>query len=344
MGADSKIEWTDHTFNPWIGCTAVSPACDHCYAEVSTPARALGVAWGPNAERRRTSEATWRQPLAWNRKAQREGRRFKVFCASLADVFDNQVPADWRADLWALIASTPHLDWLLLTKRPQNIAKMLPGAYVEQLVGRDLPAWPWPNVWLGTTVENQAEADRRIQHLLAVPAAKRFLSMEPLLGPVDLSAAKALPIYREAEHVTVRLHPTTIPGNVFTRPGRGWCRHDGNMQPWIDWVIAGGESGPKARPSHPDWFRSLRDQCQAAGVPYFHKQNGEWAPGEACDGPSTRTEEVAWWSDDHWDIDRMTPSDTVGLHIDDEPDVWRAGKRRTGATLDGREWREVPSG
>lgn len=240
MGADTKIEWADHTFNPWMGCTKVSPACDHCYAEVSTPARALGVAWGANEERRRTSEATWRQPLAWNRKAAREGRRFRVFCASLADVFENQVPASWRVDLWTLIHDTPHLDWLLLTKRPQNIQRMLPP------FGK--PAWPWPNVWLGMTVENQAEADRRIPHLLAVPAVRRFLSCEPLLGPVDLR----------------QWWRNDVPGGSYMH-GNG-----------LHWIIAGGESGPKARASHPDWFRSLRDQCEAAGVPFFFKQWGEW--------------------------------------------------------------------
>lgn len=239
MAENSKIEWTDATFNPWIGCTKVSPACDFCYAEVSTPARTLRASgqetWGANAPRKRTSDANWREPLKWNRKAAAEGRRMRVFCASLADVFDNQVPDEWRADLFVLIRATPNLDWLLLTKRPQNIAKMLP------------PDWGagYPNVWLGTTVENQTEADRRIPHLLNVPARVRFLSCEPLLGPVDLTA------------------------------------HFLNPQGFTDtprWVIAGGESGPGARPTHPDWARSLRDQCAAAGVPFHFKQWGEYRP------------------------------------------------------------------
>jgi protein gp37 len=248
MGQNSAIEWTDHTFNPWWGCTRVSPACAHCYAE--TLARRTGSAQLWQGERRRTSEANWQQPLRWNRQAQREGRRYRVFSASMADVFDNQVPEDWRQDLWALIFHTPHLDWLLLTKRPQNIAKMLPNdatAWSREVDHKW--GWPWPNVWLGTTAENQEEADRRIPHLLAAPAAVRFLSCEPLLGPAHL---------------------------------RSWLRHhNGNC---INWVIAGGESGPGARPSHPDWFRGLRDQCAGAGVPFFFKQWGDYKPSFAPDG------------------------------------------------------------
>lgn len=307
MGADTKIEWADHTFNPWIGCTAVSPACDHCYAE--RLAHRFGVAWGPHAERRRTSESNWRQPLAWNRKALREGRRFRVFCASLADVFDNQVPAEWREDLWALIHDTPHLDWLLLTKRPQNIWKMLPGsAPVEGRDGHSRQVWRrgWPNVWLGTTVENQAEADRRIPHLLAVPAAVHFLSCEPLLCPVAIR-----------EHWLIRHHP-------------GGAR--------IDWIIAGGESGPKARASHPDWFRSLRDQCRDAGVPFFFKQWGEWAPADPKDAAAPFPN--GWRA--------MAGHPHVPKAAELHPEAGAAfvaqwGKKAAGAMLDAREWREVPA-
>lgn len=340
MGENSGIEWTTHTFNPWIGCTAVSPACDHCYAETLATTR-LGVGWGPHAERRRTKPSTWNQPLAWNRKAEREGRRDRVFCASLADVFDNQVPEQWRADLWEMIAATPHLDWLLLTKRPQNIGKMLP------------PAWKggWPNVWLGTTVENQAEADRRIPHLLAAPAAKRFLSMEPLLGRVDLNR-----ISHGAEMWT-----DALSGLAYYGPGSAPIRTR------IDWVIAGGESGPKARPSHPDWFRSLRGQCQAAGTAFFFKQWGEWRP--ICQGESDwyrhlyRSNVQAKDGEDQEALDEVRGKrcivDQLCLRNDGdhtgitEPNAWlqgtrpvlafKTGKKAAGAMLDGREWREVPA-
>lgn len=169
---NSKIEWTDHTFNPWVGCTKVSPACDHCYAESWAKRTGQSGLWA--GERRRTSVANWRKPYKWNNEAPMAGARTRVFCASLADVFDNQVPSEWRRDLFWMIRETPNLDWLLLTKRPQNIAKMLPEEWGDG----------WPNVWLGTTVENRDEEGRRGGILRRVPAAVRFFSMEPLLEPV----------------------------------------------------------------------------------------------------------------------------------------------------------------
>lgn len=172
MAENSKIEWTDHTFNAWVGCTKVSAACDHCYAESWAKRSGSPELW--QGERRRTSVANWRKPLAWNAKAAKLGIRYRVFCCSLADVFDNQAPVEWRDDLWVLIRQTPSLDWLLLTKRPQNIARMLPKDWGQG----------YPNVWLGTTVEDQPEAERRIKYLINVPASIRFLSCEPLLGRI----------------------------------------------------------------------------------------------------------------------------------------------------------------
>lgn len=220
MAENSGIEWTHHTFNPWIGCQKVSPACDACYAE-AWDKRFGGERWGPKAARTRTSNANWNKPLQWNRKAEAEGVRYRVFCASLADVFDNHrsIQPEWRADLWSLIRSTPHLDWLLLTKRPQNIARFLPDDW----------GGGYPNVWLGTTVENQDEAERRVPILAATRARIRFLSCEPLLGYVSLRNIKASPRAR-------------TPASVQ-----------------IDWVIAGGESGSRHRPTDPSWFRRLRD-------------------------------------------------------------------------------------
>ncbi len=228
MAENSGIEWTHHTFNPWIGCTKVSAACDHCYAE-TWDARFKGDRWGPHADRTRTK--TWGKPRRWNELAKGAAERPRVFCASLADVFDNHksIRESWRHDLWTLMADTPNLDWLLLTKRPQNIARFVPGWMGPM-------SWP-ENIWIGTTVENQVEAERRIPSLLEVPARVRFLSMEPLLGPVDL---------------------TPWLGGEFG----------------INWVIAGGESGSDYREADPDWFRSLRDQCASAGVPFLFKQWG----------------------------------------------------------------------
>jgi protein gp37 len=221
MAENSGIEWTDNTFNPWIGCTKVSPACDHCYAE-AWDKRFGGERWGPHAARKRTK--TWGNPLKWHRQADGGAERPRVFVASLADVFDNHksIEPAWRRELWALIRQCRNLDFLLLTKRPQNITRYLPDDWGSG----------YANVWLGTTVENQTEADRRIPHLIAVPAVVHFLSMEPLQGAVDLR----------------------------------------DYVGGLEWVIVGGESGPAYRPADPDWFRGLRDQCAAAGVPFLFKQ------------------------------------------------------------------------
>ena len=178
MAETTKISWTDSTFNPWIGCTNVSPGCDHCYAEALND-RHQWTEWGPHGKRHRTT-TSWRNPAQWQNRAaafaREHGRRQRVFCASLADVFDNQVPAEWREDLFALIRRCPDLDWQLLTKRPQNIAKFLP------------PDWGdgYPNVWLGATAESQAYFDQRWPVLARTPAAVRFVSYEPAIGPLCL--------------------------------------------------------------------------------------------------------------------------------------------------------------
>ena len=260
MAENTAIEWCDHTFNPWEGCQKVGPGCDNCYAEARDLRFTGGTHWGPNAPRRLTSQANWAKPIKWNREAAASGIRPRVFCASLADVFDNAVDPAWREDLWRLIAATPNLDWLLLTKRPSNIGKMLP-TFAHWGNG-------WPNVWLGCTVVNQGEADRDIPKLLQIPAAVRFLSIEPMLGPIDLTWAFA-------DARTGCCHVCGFRTNTLN----GKCPNDGSAifdDIGIDWVIVGGESGPHARPMHPDWARSLRDQCAAAGVPFLFKQWGEW--------------------------------------------------------------------
>lgn len=185
MAEFSKIEWTDHTFNPWTGCTNVSPGCDHCYAEAWSK-RSGHVKWGNNP-RKRTTEQYWKGPPAWNARAEdferRNGRRQRVFCASLADVFDNQVAKAWRADLFAMIRATPDLDWLLLTKRPQNIRKMLPADWGDG----------YQNVWLGMTAEDQEHFDQRWRFLANVPATVRFISYEPAIGPLRLKGLSIKP-------------------------------------------------------------------------------------------------------------------------------------------------------
>jgi protein gp37 len=174
MGEQTKIEWTDHTFNPWIGCQKVSPGCDHCYAEAMMDHRYHRVEWGPHGEGQRTSETNWKLPHRWAKQA--NGNRPRVFCALLANVFDNKAPKEWRSDLFSLIRDTPALDWLLLTKRPENIARMLPSDWRD---GYD-------NVWLGSTAEDQQHFDRRWKLLHTIPARVRFISYEPALGPLRL--------------------------------------------------------------------------------------------------------------------------------------------------------------
>ena len=324
MAENSKIEWTDHTFNPWTGCTAVSPACDHCYAE-GWAKRSGHVQWGPHGERRRTTEANWRMPLNWNAEAEKTGKRARVFCASLADVFDNHKSIDdsWRRDLFSLIRGTPHLDWLLLTKRPQNIPRFL--HYYQTGNGGDL----WPNVWLGTTVENQAEADRRIPHLLAVPAKVRFLSCEPLLGPVDLTSMD-INGHQAARNLGL-IGAYCI--NALTGRNDDMGRPCPDV-PRINWVICGGESGPGARPMHPDWARSLRDQCQAAGVAFHFKQWGEFRP------PETEEDHAAVRAGKAYGGSLMLNGQFGNPY---GGAMVKVGKKAAGRLLDGREWNEVPT-
>jgi protein gp37 len=243
MGKDSRIEWTHHTFNPWWGCVKVSPACDHCYAE-SWAKRVGSDVWGPESARRFFTDTHWREPVKWNREATAEGVRRRVFCASMADVFENRDDlVEPRKRLLELIDATPMLDWLLLTKRIHLVKKLLPKGY-------KLPA----HVWLGTTVENDEYARKRVKYLLEFDTPSvRFVSCEPLLGELDLTR------YLKANDKGVR----------------------------IDWVIAGGESGHSARPMDPAWPNSLQKQCERAGVPFHFKQWGHWAPAENIELPHT---------------------------------------------------------
>lgn len=239
MAEKTSIAWTDATFNPWIGCTKVGPGCDHCYAEAMDKRRRWKGAthWGVGVPRMRTSKANWRNPLTWQRHAERGllpdgqtphgGRSPRVFCASLADVFDNEAPEEWRHDLWDLIELTPRLTWLLLTKRIGNAMRMLRT--------HDWAASSRWNVWIGATIVNAEEAARDVPKLLATPAAKHFVSYEPALGPVD------------------------------------WTRYPG-----IDWIIVGGEStqGAKAREFPVRFAASTVRQARKIGAAPFVKQLG----------------------------------------------------------------------
>lgn len=259
MAENSKISWCDHTFNCWVGCSKVSEACKHCYAEGWAKRTGQPNLW--QGERRRTSAANWKLPLKWQKEAEASGERARVFCASLADVFEDHpaIQDEWRNDLFKLIAATPNLDWLLLTKRPENAVAYLP--WVDPHVFPAGGAEPWPNVWIGTTVENQQRADERIPQLLSTPAAVRFLSCEPLLGPIDLT-------------------DIGWSGSISKQRGpRGAVQQQNCLSKYgIQWVIVGGESGPNFRPFDLDWARSLQKQCEAAGVAFHFKQHGGRTP------------------------------------------------------------------
>ena len=326
MGATTAISWCDASFNPWIGCTKVSPACDGCYAEHLMDARFSRARWGGPGKgvgtRSRTSTSNWKEPLRWNRRAVVAGTRPFVFGGSLMDVFDNQVDEAWRMEYFNLIAATPQLVWLLLTKRPQNIAYM-----AEEAGG--LP----PNVALGTTAEDQQRWDVNIPELLAAKAETRplfaFASCEPLIGAIHPRAAPVTSAMRRQPHCTTHeffdpLHP----------------RQDPRFK--LDWIITGGETDQgkhRARPTHPKWFRDIRDACEETGTAYHHKQNGEWA--------------IASEENGHRDMD-MSTNDAIWLHADgvetkpswmreDVPNeksleptgMFRMGAQRSGRLLDG---------
>lgn len=299
MAENSK--WYDHVFNPWrrVG-TELSRTSDRNWRnlrKLGHDARVDEVSAQFILKHKKDDE----QKLAWALAY----RRPRVLCGSLCDVFDSAVPNGWRIDLFNLICQTPNLDWIIPTKHIGNANGMLP----KDRRG-DPMSWGcgWFNVWLGAIVCNQEEADRDIPKLLTTPAVMRFLSMEPLLGQVDISR---------------------------------WLDDGSNemaLAATLNWAIVGGESGPHARPMHPDWVRSLRDQCQSAGVPLFFKQWGTWAPAEAISDEVNRKLAAVWIRKDGSIID----GDEIDFFGDDAV-LYRAGKKDSGRLLDGLIWGQVPA-
>jgi len=274
MGTNSNIEWTDHTFNPWIGCSKVAAGCAHCYAEAMMDHRYGKVRWGDAGTRVKTSPANWSKVRRWNREALATfGRKARVFCASLADVCEDRPElVEWRRELCELIAGCDNLNFLLLSKRPENYAAMFPREILERC-------------WVGTSVAEQKDADRNIPNLIKTPAAVRFVSAEPLIGPVDF--IKWLPQGRAdwqcqkcGGFIGGKIKPCPHCGasagylcgsHVANKDAPGTFGGSINRQP-IDWIIAGCESGVGARVAKQEWFELARDQCVAARVPYFLKQ------------------------------------------------------------------------
>lgn len=369
--AKTKIEWCDTVWNPVTGCTKVSQGCKHCYAE-----RLANRFWG---ERKFTDVQVHPErledPLKW-----RKPRR--VFVNSMSDLFHKDVPFGFIDQVFGVMARATDHQFLVLTKRPARMRYFCNHYFNPQ----DLAPYPLLNVWLGVSCEDQAAADERIPLLLETPAAVRFVSCEPLLGPVDLGMSTAtcdccdrwssrwvrlrgqvtsdLPslydvkvakpgIYRAHSNRHGALSVETGSGLLGIKPGEFECL------PKLDWVICGGESGPGARPMHPDWARSLRDQCQAASVPFFFKQWGEWAPvtpqypeGDndsnldeldlmahtICLGNAgTVFQEDYGLKDYYWCGYQPTPNENPWF-------LERVGKKAAGRLLDGREWNEFPGG
>lgn len=316
MGAHTKIEWAHHTFNPWWGCVEQGPACDHCYARDFSRRVGFDV-WGVDKPRRFFGDQHWSAPRRWNAAAKAAGERHRVFVASMGDVLERRPDlVAPRARLWDLITECDGLDWLLLTKLPWHFARMVPAEWLVE------GGWP-PHVWPGTTVENRRELHRRVPRLLRLPSLQKFLSMEPLLEDV------AGPPGSDARAVF-----TACLASGFVDAPHTDC---------LTWVISGGESGPRARPTLPAWHRHVRDACIDYRVAYHFKQWGEWAPGEAAETPVLRTERVTSWdAGAGWQFGTLTPRQSEELHADDAPDLYRLGKKHSGRRLDGETWDQVP--
>jgi protein gp37 len=309
MADKSRIEWTDATWNPVRGCSHVSEGCRNCYAE-RMAARFCGdgdpykgtIEGGKWNGKLRFDEDALKAPLRWRRPR-------RIFVCSMSDLFHPEVPFEFIDNVFAVMAAASQHTFQVLTKRPGRMAAYFARSGVWGKVQdamfeycdppREVDVWPPRNVWLGVSVENQKAADERIPQLLETPAAARFVSCEPLLGPVDL-----LELPRPFE---------------FHQSPYGWKEW---LPRKLHWVIVGGESGPSARPMHPDWARGLRDQCQAAGVPFFFKGWGEWSRDCMHDSKTCRF------------VKRPEPG-KLGC-------MFRCGKKRAGRLLDGRTWDEFP--
>lgn len=323
MADKTAIEWTDATWNPVTGCVEVSPGCDNCYAKTfaerwrGTPGHHFENGFDVTLRPERLD-----QPLRWKRPR-------KVFVNSMSDLFHADIPDEYVAKVFAVMAATPQHTYQVLTKRHGRMRTLLNNAdwrtevFARESVlalngpARDLPTWPLPNVWLGVSVEDQKRANLRIPALLQTPAAVRWLSMEPLLGPVDLTG-----ISWERGSIS---HLDVVNG-YYGVPGL-WKQTTDKR---IDWVVVGGESGHGARPMEPAWARTLRDQCTAANVPFFFKQWGNWAPN-------------GWRGigQPHGNRERL-----VGPVLDDlghREVMEQASKKTTGRELDGRTWDEYPN-
>lgn len=306
----TKIEWATETWNPVTGCTPISEGCRNCYAERMSK-RLAGRCGYPEGEPFRVTlhPDKLEQPLRWKKPRM-------IFVCSMGDLFHEDVPEIEIIRVFAVMADAQQHTYLVLTKRPERMKEVLTSPSIANDVwlmtntgiSEDKPIWPLPNVWLGVTAENQARADERIPILLQIPAAVRFVSVEPMLGPVDLSLSDGVDL--------------SMSVGTGLKPGKSYLINS------LDWVICGGQTGPGARPMHPDWVRSLRDQCKEAGVPFFFKSWGEWMPsyqtGATFELSRLKTDEVVMSGPGHGVV------------------MKKVGKKTAGRLLDGQEWNQYP--
>ena len=369
----SKIEWTEQTWNLIVGCSKVSPGCANCYAERMAcriasmeqrkwddehdgePSLSDNSHVGPYDTVTDLSVRKWNGRTefvysALNKPLKRK-KATTYFVCSMSDLFHESVPFEWIDKVFAVMRQAGQHTFQLLTKRPERMAEYLSpdndrytASKVADLLPHDYPGtfdvdmyWPLDNVWLGTTAENQEMANKRIPELLKCPAAKRFVSVEPMLGAVDLNMC---PIIDEIQLDDEGDNEDSPVGCIECRTGKHWEYMSEKHKCGLDWVICGGESGPGARPMHPDWARSIRDQCKAAGVPFFFKQWGEWYHekgerfGYAFDPRSRdpKPETYGWWNDKGEFVTGDFGNDVM----------WRVGKKKVGSLLDGVEHKEYP--
>ena len=358
MADNSKIQWTDATWNPVRGCSRVSPGCGGprhqggCYAEkIAARFSKPGQTFHGFAERtehggRWTGKLSLIDdmltiPLRWKRPR-------KIFVNSMSDLFHENLSDEAIDKVFAVMALCPQHYFQVLTKRAERMHAYFEGPWAwrvmeakkafdpEHCAGRggglSTVGGALRNVWLGVSCERQQEADERIPLLLQTPAAIRFISAEPLLGPIDL---RTLKLPKTGQFGTFVSAVATGGAGIFDHNSRRI-----SDLPSLDWVIVGGESGPRARPMHPDWARSLRDQCAAAGVPFFFKQWGEWTPGENVERQRGIVDTCHWF-DNRWIFETENLANCEG-HVDDQPDLYRIGKKAAGRHLDGKEHSGFP--
>lgn len=348
MSDHTLIEWTDATWNPITGCSVISPGCKNCYAMKLAGTRLQHHASRAGLTQQSATGPVWngqlRFNMAWLDQPLRWRRPRKVFVCAHGDLFHESAPDLWIADVFGVMHAAPWHTFQVLTKRADRMRALLTDPKfidkVEESAALHTHAevvWPLPNVWLGVSTEDQQRANERVPHLLSTPAAVRWISAEPLLGPVDLRLID-LPQGALPNGITLVNHPCeldALAGLTVTDLG-----FEFKTRQRIDWVVAGGESGQAARPMHPEWVRSLRDQCVETGVAFHFKQWGEWTPGENVERVRG-TVDTAFLDDDAWRVYPLNLATDHG-HIDDQPDLYKVGKKSAGRHLDGRTHDEWP--